>query len=140
MTPSSSEPKLRAREPISDAPISQDVARRREFRRYSVELDLSIGGEHNFYAGLVENVSVGGVFIATHLRRPIGEQVEITIHMPEGASVRGVGEVRWVRELSEPDNMPPGMGVRFLELEAGAKEAIERFLEHRKPLDLDEGA
>lgn len=138
MTPGSSEPKLRVREPISDAPISRGGTPRREFPRYSVELDLSIGGEHNFYAGLVENVSIGGVFIVTHLCRPVGERVEITIHMPEGKSVRGVGEVRWLRELSEPDNMPPGMGVRFLELEPGAREAIEGFLRKRKPLEHDD--
>jgi uncharacterized protein (TIGR02266 family) len=104
-----------------------------------VELDLSIGGDHNFYAGFVENVSVGGVFIATHLCRPIGERIEITIHMPQGDSpVRGLGEVRWVRAYSEEDNTPPGMGVRFLELHEGSQESIERFLGLRPPLLVDD--
>lgn len=109
------------------API--DPAQRRTHPRFAVELDLSLGEEHKLYAGLVENVSVGGVFIATHLCRSIGEHVQLTIHLPESETpVRGLGEVRWVRAWSEVDNTPPGMGIRFLELQPGSREAIEQFL------------
>jgi uncharacterized protein (TIGR02266 family) len=124
---------------LTEREPDDDDAQRRVYRRYAVELDLSLGSTHNFYAGLVENVSVGGVFIATHLCRPVGEQLDITIHLAEGdVPVRGVGEVRWVRALSEAENTPPGMGVRFLQLEPGGREAIERFLSRREPMRFDE--
>lgn len=125
-----------SKRPLTQAgprPTEDDEAHRRSHPRFVVELDLSLGSAQNFYAGVVENVSVGGVFIATHLCRPVGEQVEITIHLTDGDEpVRGVGEVRWVRALSEPDDLPPGMGIRFVELSEGAREAIERFLERTR--------
>src|SRR6516225_2122084 len=52
--------------------------RRRE-DRFSVELEISLETEHNFYAGFVENLSHAGLFIATHVVRPIGSHVEFSI-------------------------------------------------------------
>ena len=112
---------------------------RRASPRYAVELDVSLGSDHNFYAGFVENMSAGGVFVATHMIKPVGERLEISIHLPDSeVVVRGIGEVRWIREYSEQSNVPPGMGVRFAELEPGSLEAIEAFLAQREPLFFDD--
>ncbi len=115
------------------------VQQRRAFPRYGVDLDVSLGSDHNFYAGFVENISAGGVFVATHVLKPVGEHLELTIHLPDREEpLHAVGEVRWVREYSEASDVPPGMGVRFVQLPAGAQAAIERFLEHREPLFFDD--
>ena len=112
---------------------------KRQFARYKVELDVSLGSDHNFYVGFVENMSAGGVFIATHMLRAVGEVFEVSIHIPSSeAMIRGTGEVRWVREYSERSNVPPGMGVRFIQLEPGSVEAIEQFLSRREPIFFDE--
>jgi uncharacterized protein (TIGR02266 family) len=103
-----------------------------------VDLDVSLGSDHNFYAGFAENLSAGGVFVATHLLRPVGEKVEICVHLPDGAEVRAMGEVRWVRVFNADSDMPPGMGVRFLELKAGCEAAIEGFLVRREPIFYDD--
>lgn len=122
--------------PVQDPGADQE--RRRAHVRYAVELDISINSEHNFYAGLVENFSAGGVFIATHLVKPVGEHLELVIHLPEGEQpIRLVGEVRWVREYHEGSNVPPGMGVRFVELDPTAEEQINSFLATREPLFYD---
>ena len=42
---------------------------RRRQDRFSVELEISLETEHNFYAGFVENLSSAGLFIATHVVR-----------------------------------------------------------------------
>lgn len=111
---------------------------RRAHVRYAVELDISINSEHNFYAGLVENFSAGGVFIATHLVKPVGEHLDLSIHLPDSEQpIRLVGEVRWVREYHEGTNVPPGMGVRFVDLDPTAEEQISRFLATREPLFYD---
>lgn len=115
------------------------VHQRRAYPRYGVDLDVSLGSDHNFYAGFVENISAGGVFVATHAIKPVGERLELTIHVPDSEEpVRAIGEVRWIREYSEASDVPPGMGVRFVELAASAQQAIERFLEHRDPLFFDD--
>src|ERR1700733_903690 len=67
---------------------------RREHERFSVELEVSLGSEHNFYAGLAENLSAGGVFIATHQLKPVGSTIELTINLPDGVQIRANGLVR----------------------------------------------
>jgi uncharacterized protein (TIGR02266 family) len=112
---------------------------RRTAPRFAVELDVSLGSEHNFYAGLAENLSAGGVFVATHLLKPVGAHMELSIHLPgREEPVRGLGEVRWVREYNETSDTPPGMGIRFIELNAADEQAIGRFLQTRDPLFYDD--
>jgi uncharacterized protein (TIGR02266 family) len=122
---------------LDEGPSSRP--RRREFPRYSVDLDVSLGSDHNFYAGFAENLSSGGVFVATHLLQPVGEEIRFSIHLPEmQAAVAGTGEVRWIREFNEQSDLPPGMGIRFRQLEPGAQELIMRFLDRREPLFYDD--
>jgi uncharacterized protein (TIGR02266 family) len=129
-------------QPEPGANTSNGVAsgsQRREHPRYKVELDVSLGSDHNFYVGFVENLSSGGVFIATHMLKSVGEVFELTVHLPNSTdAVCGVGEVRWIREYSERSNVPPGMGVRFISLEAGAEKLIEDFLARREPMFFDD--
>ena len=124
---------------LESAAVPTTPPQRRASPRYAVELDVSLGSDHNFYAGFVENMSVGGVFVATHMIKPVGEKLELAIHLPESdIVVRGIGEVRWIREYSEQSNVPPGMGVRFVHLEPASAEAIEAFLGQRDPLFFDD--
>ncbi len=112
---------------------------RREHPRFGVDLEVNLGSDHNFYAGFAENISAGGIFVATHKLRPEGETIELTIRLPFAAQpVRGRGEVRWIREYNELSNTPPGMGIRFVELEPGSLEAIQSFLRQRDPLFFDD--
>src|SRR5512142_3495795 len=87
-------------------------ASRRKAARYWVELDVTLNSEHNFYTGLVENISQGGVFIATHRQQSIGDIMDLSIRIPNSkAVIRGTGEVRWISDFSEQSNTPPGVGV-----------------------------
>lgn len=118
---------------------SPSSSQRRNAPRFKVELDVSLGSDHNFYVGFVENMSGGGVFIATHMLKAVGDVFELAVHLPNSdAVVKGVGEVRWIREYSERSNVPPGMGVRFIQLEPGCAEMIEQFLSSREPLFYDD--
>jgi uncharacterized protein (TIGR02266 family) len=113
--------------------------KRRRAARYSVDLDVTMSSDHNFYAGFAENISSGGLFVATYVRRPKGDRMEIVLNLPgHPEPIRAVGEVRWVREFSEHSNVPPGLGVRFVELPDGAASAIDRFLKDREPLFYDD--
>jgi uncharacterized protein (TIGR02266 family) len=117
---------------------SSDGAHRREHSRFSVDLDVSVGSDHNFYAGFAENLSAGGVFIATHNLKPVGSHIELTINLPDRVKVQATGEVRWIRVFNEHSDTPPGMGVRFAPLDADSVAAIESFLSHREPLFFDD--
>jgi uncharacterized protein (TIGR02266 family) len=117
----------------------RDASGRRVHDRFGVELDVTVTSEHNFYAGFVENMSVGGVFIATHQLKPVGSRLELSVNLPGRAQpIKGSGEVRWVRVYSETSNTPPGMGIRFDKLDPDSQRGIEEFLAQREPLFYDE--
>ena len=118
---------------------SRDASGRRVHDRFGVELDVTVTSEHNFYAGFVENMSVGGIFIATHQLKPVGSRLEFLVNLPgQDQPIRGSGEVRWVRVYSETSNTPPGMGIRFDKLDPASERGIENFLAQREPLFYDE--
>jgi len=120
-------------------PHEGQEAGRRTHSRYRVELGVSLGSAHNFYQGLAENLSEGGVFIATHTPRPVGELLEFTITLPdESGAITGTGQVRWVREYHEDSDAAPGMGLRFVAISESDLRRIQQFLDHREPLFFDE--
>lgn len=112
---------------------------RREHERFAVDLEVSLGSEHNFYAGLAENLSAGGVFIATHRLQKVGSKIDLNLRMPDSEETfHLVGEVRWVRVYNEQSDTPPGLGIRFAELSPTVTAAINRFLGQREPLFFDD--
>ncbi len=122
---------------LSVAPMP-DAAPRREHSRFAVDLDVTVGSDHNFYAGFAENLSAGGVFIATHKLKPVGSKIELTINLPEGVQIRATGQVRWIRVFNERSDTPPGMGVRFDELAPASVQLIQSFLARRDALFFDD--
>ena len=133
------EPDIRTEAQFTDRGAAPAGSNRRRHPRFAVEMDVSIGSEHNFYAGLAVNLSAGGVFVATHLLKPIGEVIEFSIRVPESdETVRGHGVVRWIRDYNEQSDAGPGMGIQFETLEGDSRNVIERFLSRREPLLYDE--
>jgi uncharacterized protein (TIGR02266 family) len=115
------------------------VDARRAHPRHDVELEVSLESESNFYMGLTENLSEGGLFIATHLVKPIGTSIEVSFmlpHVPE--PIKAAGTVRWTREFSETSDTMPGMGVRIENIAPEHVEQIREFLAARAPLFFDE--
>jgi len=121
----------------SMAPLA-DAGHRREHSRFSVDLDVTVGSDHNFYAGFAENLSAGGVFIATHKLKPVGSKIELCINLPDSAQIRVEGQVRWIRVFNEQSDTPPGMGVRFNDLAPASVALIQSFLSRRDPLFFDD--
>ncbi len=71
---------------------------RRLHPRYALSLAITLSGENNFYAGLTEDISEGGVFIATHRLLPIGTPVVMSFSLPHARKILEVhGVVRWLR-------------------------------------------
>lgn len=110
----------------------------REHARHEVNLEVSLSSEHNFYNGFSENVSEGGIFIATHDPLPMGEVVQMSFKLPSGHAVEVHGEVRWIRDANVMGDATPGMGLRFNDLADEDRVAIENFLQRREPLFHDE--
>jgi uncharacterized protein (TIGR02266 family) len=124
---------------VSGSGRADAIDARRAYSRHDVELDISLLSETNFYLGLTENLSEGGLFIATHAVKPIGTKVEFSFKLPQlDEPIQAIGTVRWVRVYSETSDTSPGMGVRFDQISSQQIEQIRRFLATRAPLFFDE--
>ena len=49
----------------------------RASERFDLEVKVDLESDHNFYTGLTQNISSGGVFIATHHIRKIGDRITL---------------------------------------------------------------
>ncbi|MFH1130391.1 MAG: TIGR02266 family protein, partial [Pseudomonadota bacterium] len=113
---------------------------RRECVRFPAKIEVSHNSEHNFFTGFMENMSTGGIFVATYGLMEIGERIEINFTVPGyEETVIALCEVRWVREYNPySEDGIPGMGLKFLELDEKAKPAIEKFICRRDPIFYDD--
>lgn len=105
---------------------------RRQLPRKRFEVSIDLHSRSNFYTGITENISEGGVFIATEERLPLGTRVDLAFALPGGEEIRTHGVVRWVREPA--GNLAGGLGLGFEELSEEAYLAIREFLESRAPI------
>lgn len=124
---------------------------RRRHARYALSLAITMQGDNNFYAGLSEDISEGGVFIATFHVLPIGTPVVISFTLPHTEEpITTSGVVQWVRgpgATAHPANMfggggelpgvMPGIGIRFHDLDAATRKVIRDFMQQRKPVFFD---
>jgi uncharacterized protein (TIGR02266 family) len=108
---------------------------RRDAQRQPIEAKVGFQSDTNFFTGFTEDISTGGIFIATYETKVYGEQVKLSFTLPNGHLINAPGIVRWVREFNElaPDTVP-GMGVQFEALARKDHEAISSFIEQRPPL------
>ena len=106
---------------------------RRRAPRVDYKVKVALHTPDNFYVGFTGNISEGGLFIVTEVPQPIGSRIKVSFKLPDmKQEVQVEGEVRWIREAGASE-LPPGMGIKFLNLPEGAKRAIEKFIRKRTP-------
>lgn len=136
------------REDETERPVTESMLvpgpNQRVHPRYEVSFDITLLGENNFYVGLSQNLSEGGVFIATHRTLPVGTPVLMSFTLPRTErAVCVTGVVQWTREPdaivdeSDPDTwlsaVKPGMGIQFADLDEETGTAIREFTRWRTP-------
>jgi uncharacterized protein (TIGR02266 family) len=113
----------------------------RSSERFDLEVKVDLESDSNFYTGLTQNISAGGLFIATNVLRHIGDRITLKFSLPGSTeSIAIETEVRWIRENSALHKVDgsTGMGVRFINLSAEASTAIQSFLQNRDSLYYDD--
>lgn len=101
---------------------------------YTVAVDLF--SEHNFYLTKTPTGRLVGLFVATSMPPPVGTLVGLSVALLGGHRFTTRGEVAWVHERfgeAVPSRLPPGAGIRLLDLTDEDKQAIRRFLSQRTP-------
>lgn len=97
---------------------------RRRAPRAPVQLEASLATPSQLYAGVTDDVSTGGAFIATYGALRIDDELDVELRLPSSL-VHARGRVRWKRRTGE--HAPPGVGVGFVDLGESEFRAIERL-------------
>jgi len=107
---------------------------RRKAERAAIEVDIGFHSETNFYTGWSEDLSDGGLFVATYHLLRVGTELTVSFILPGGHPITTQARVRWIREPRNPDAEQPGMGVEFEQLDPQDRAMIMRFVAKRPPL------
>lgn len=108
---------------------------RRVQPRVSMQAQVDLSSETNFFSGFSTNLSEGGLFVATVNMVPLGSEIDLSFSLPDGMVVKTTGTVKWTREVNDlqPEQMP-GLGIQFNALDAAAAKAITQFVSSREPM------
>ena len=123
------------------AKVAENHQNVRAAERFDLEVKVDLESDHNFYTGLTQNISSGGLFIATHHLRKIGDRITLKFTLPGSDKTLAVEtEVRWIRENSALMRAEggTGMGVRFINLTPEQSAAINSFVQARESLYYDD--
>jgi uncharacterized protein (TIGR02266 family) len=112
---------------------------RRAEPRIELEVEVGLETDHNFYTGLTQDISSGGLFIATSIIYRVGDRLRVRFSLPgQTEPITAEAEVRWVRDpRAMKTDSPEGIGLRFVDLPAEAKIEISEFLSRRESLFYD---
>ena len=119
--PSNSPPSPRIRKPLS-----------MPSRRIPLERRVTLDFPHTqgIVTETLSNVSMTGMFVRSQRPEPPGTRVTFELDLVGGGqSIRGQAEVVWGRAQDEGTGRPPGMGLRFIELDKGNQKWIRQAVE-----------
>jgi uncharacterized protein (TIGR02266 family) len=112
--------------PVSLSGLVVSRADRRHETRTNCDFEVAFLGDSHLIAGLSQDISEGGVFVATYQRLEIGSAVTLGLELPSGrVEVKGV--VRWARPELQDSEQRPGFGVAFTEVLPEALAALRDF-------------
>ena len=106
--------------------MKQKGDRRRNPRR-ACRLRVRLADTRELREHYIRNLGTGGVFVETLYPLRIGSPVELDLLVGEDPMVLRIpGEVVWVRPGGQGGE--PGMGIRFLEIQARTLERLQDLL------------
>ena len=106
------------------AAIQREENRRHE--RLAFPAEVTIKSQTNFFMGFSENISEGGLFLATLSPPAVGETICLFIKDLHGNEFEVNGVVRWHRMV--PSGLITGCGVQFVDLSPWAQQAFEELM------------
>jgi len=102
----------------------------RRHPRLELEVAVTLESDDTFYKGLTENISEGGVFVATSCPWPLDTEVDLSLSLGTGTPFDVKTVIRWIRE-DNGSGITPGMGLEFVDLDDDTQGSIQSFLAER---------
>jgi uncharacterized protein (TIGR02266 family) len=95
----------------------------------AIRARLKFPSQQAFIEGYAPNISKTGIFIKTPKPKAVGVRIKFEFQIADGTPVlRGIGEVSWNRAEASKGK-PPGMGIKFLKLDAKSRKIVEKIQE-----------
>ncbi len=107
---------------------SKGGAERRKFPRADIMLKVQYRDARDFLADYTENISAGGVFIATEEQFETGTELHFEVSFPgllDPIPLNGV--VKWCRPASSPEE-PAGIGIQFAPEQAAKRGPLAQLV------------
>jgi type IV pilus assembly protein PilZ len=134
----SSLPPLGADDAPSSAAASSDVdpdrrsgAERRQWERVLVDLQVDYRAEDTFLFAYITDISAMGIFVQTHEPETPGTRLNLRFSVPgQKIDFELEGEVIWINPYRPGDreNLNPGMGIRFIDLQPADRERLTELV------------
>ena len=123
---------------VASAPVPVETTdERRRSPRVLVDLEVDCASEDNYLFAYITDISATGIFVRTTTPEQPGTHLNLRLSTeddePEHVALELEGEVIWVNPYrpGTPDNLHPGMGIRFVNLDNDLRdrlfELIRRF-------------
>jgi type IV pilus assembly protein PilZ len=109
----------------TESGADESVADRRNFDRYDVEWAVDCVATDTFLYASITNISEMGIFVRTSEPLKIGTKMRLTFAPPGGDGFELEGSVAWVNRVKpDGENINPGMGIRFVNLQPEERERL----------------
>jgi uncharacterized protein (TIGR02266 family) len=114
-------------------PQSTKMAQRRKHLRVNTKLPVRFSSGEEFKKLYIENLSGGGVYIASDKALPSGSIVHIELTLDEEQqTIKVEGKVTWSNPKPQ-SKLPAGMGVQFINMDRKTEALIRKLV--RSQLD-----
>ncbi len=113
---------------LVDDTLKQRLLERRRFGRVEARLQVQFVYADGFFELETEDLSIGGMFIATQHLLSVGERLRLVLHLPGAKpAIKVVAEVARVVDEAR-QGQPSGIGVKFVNLSDDDRKVIQGFL------------
>ena len=113
------------------------VNQRREFPRVPVNIEVDYRSDDNFLFAYITDLSAMGIFVKTKKPKPPGARLTLRFKPLGTPELVVQGQVVWINPYrpGDPDNLNPGMGVQFVDLDPETQRRLTRIVKTFAYLD-----
>jgi uncharacterized protein (TIGR02266 family) len=102
----------------------------RKQTRVQKTLTLMFKDRKSFVKAYTDNISKGGLFIMTERPLKQGEQFLLKLQVPDlPEPIKLNCEVSWVREQTDTEKRPPGMGIKFSKMTKKDNQVLNQYFQ-----------
>lgn len=107
---------------------------RRQWERVLVDLEVDYRSDETFLFAYITDISAMGIFVRTVTPEPPGTRLNLRFSPPAQMGLGGVleleGVVIWINPFRPGDreNLNPGMGIQFVDLDPEQRDRLKRLV------------